>query len=87
MQGVSDLTGNHVGFVRIGQRNNNVRVGDAGTFEDARISRVTDHRAYVEPILEFAENLGSHIDDRDLIRLFPGQMIRGGRANLARTEY
>ena len=84
--GVGDLAGHHVGFVRVGQRDDDVGIAGTGSFEDFRIGGVSYDRAYVEPVLKLTKNLGPLVDNGDLVGLFSRQVIGRGRTHLTCAE-
>ncbi len=86
-QRVRDLAGDHVDLVHVRQGDDDVGVVGAGTVEHLRIGRMADDGADIKPVLELSQNLGTHVDDGDLVGLFARQMVGGGRANLTCTEY
>ena len=86
IQGIRDLTGNHVGLIHIGQRDDDIGVICACALENVRIGGVTDNRSNIEPILQFAQNVGPHIDNGDFVRFFARQMVGGRGANLTSAE-
>ena len=86
IQGIGDLTGNHVDLIHIGQRDDNIGIIGACALENFRIGGVTDNRSNIEPILQFAQDVGPSIDDGDFVRFFARQMVRGRGANLASAE-
>ena len=83
---IRDLTGDHVGLVRVGQRNDDVGVVRAGALQNLRVRGVADDRANVEAILEFPQHVGTHVDDGDLVRFLTGQVICRGGPDLAGAE-
>ncbi len=83
---VGDLAGDHVGFVGVGQGNDDVGVIRTGAFEHVRVRRMTDNGTNVEAILKFSKNLRSPVDDGDFVGFFPREVIRGCRTNLTCAE-
>ncbi len=86
-QRVRDLAGDHVDLVHVRQGDDDVGVVGAGTLEHFRVGGVPDDGANVEPVLQFAQHVGAHVDDGNLVGLFARQMVGGGRTNLTCTEY
>ncbi len=85
-QAPRDLAGDHVHFVAVGQRDEDVGVACAGGFEHARLRAAADQRANVETVLQIAQELVIHIDDRDFVRCFARQMVGGGATHLSGAE-
>ncbi len=83
---VGDLAGDHVGFIGIGQGDDDVGVIGAGALEHVRISCVTDDGTDVEAVLQFAKNLRPHVDNGDFVGFFAREVIRGCRTNLTCAE-
>ena len=84
---IGDLAGDHVGFVGVRQRDDDVRIAGAGALEYVRIGRVADDGADVEPVLKLPQDIRSHVDDGDLVGLFARQVVSRRCAHLACTEY
>ena len=76
--GVGNLTGNHVCFVGICQRNNNIRIAGASAFKHIRVCGVADNGSNIEPVLKFAQHVRPHVDDSDLVSLLTRQVICRG---------
>jgi hypothetical protein len=51
------LAGDHVRFVGVGQRDDDIGIAGAGTFENFRIGGVSDYRANIQSVLQFAKNI------------------------------
>ena len=71
VQRPSDVAGQHVDLVAVGERDQDVGAGDAGGLENARTGRVAVDGANVEPILQIAQDVLVHVDDGDIVGLFP----------------
>ncbi len=81
-----DLACQHVDFVAVGQRDQDVGAGDAGGFQNPRARGIAVDRADVEAILEIAQDLLVHIDDGYIVRLFAREMVRRRTADLSGTQ-
>src|SRR6056297_2266491 len=68
-QRVGDLTGDHVGFVGIGQRDQQFGVLDAGADQRFRARGMPQYRADVEFFLQLAQPLWVGVDDRNVVFL------------------
>ena len=73
-QGPHDLAGDHVHFVAVGQRDEDVGVLRARGFERARIRAVADQRADIDAILQVAQQFVVGVDDRDFVGFFARQV-------------
>ena len=67
---VRNLAGDHVGFVGVGECDDDVGVRGAGAFKHFGIGRMSDDGADVEPVLQLAKYIGSFVDDGDFVGLF-----------------
>ncbi len=85
-QAPGDLARDHVHFVTVGQRDENVRVACAGGFKHAGLRAAADQRANVEAILQIAQQFVIDVDDRDFVSRFARQVIGGGAAHLSGAE-
>ncbi len=84
-EGVGDLTGDHVGLVAVGDRNDHVGVFRAGTPQHVGVCAVAEDGAQIEAVLQLSEQLRNLVDDGDVVGL--ADQIRGHRgADLAGTE-
>ena len=54
--------------------------------DEQSIYGMTDHGANIEPVLQFAQDVGAHVDNGYLVGLLPRQVICRGRSNLAGAE-
>ena len=75
-QRVGHLAGDHVGFVGVGERDDNVSIIRAGAIEHLRMRGMTNYRADIEPVLQFTQHVRPHVDNSDLVGLFARQVIR-----------
>ena len=80
------LTRHHVHFVAVRQCDQDVGVARTGCFEDAGIRRAAGDGANVDAVLQIAQQLIVHVDDRDFVGLFARQMMRGGASYLPGAE-
>jgi hypothetical protein len=81
-----DLAGNHVDFVAVRERDDHVGAGTARGLEHGRVRSVAGHRADIEPVLQVAQDLIAGIDDRHVVDLLAGKLLRGRAADLAGAE-
>ena len=86
-QGIGDLAGNHVDFVHVRQGDDDVRIIGTCAVQHLGVGGMSDDGTDVQPVLQFAQYVGPNVDDRNLVGLFAGQMIGGGRTHLTCTEY
>ena len=77
-QRVGDLAGDHVGFVAVGQRDDDIGIVGAGAAQDVGVRGVADDGADIEPVLQFAQHVRPGVDDGDFVGLFAGQVIGRG---------
>jgi len=75
-QRVGHLACDHVGFVGVGEGDDNVSVIRSGAIEHLRMRGMTNHRADIEPVLQFTQHVRPHVDNGDLVGLFARQVIR-----------
>jgi hypothetical protein len=80
-----NLTGDHVDFIAIGQRDDHIGIVRTGVLEQPRIGTVTADGAYIETILQIRQNLLIGIDNGDFVSFFLGKLRRYRRAYLAGT--
>jgi hypothetical protein len=86
VQELRDLAGDDVDLVAVGQRNQDVGVGDAGGFEHRGVGGIAGHRAHVDAVLQFAQRRLVDVDNRDFVGRFARQAVRGAAADLADAE-
>jgi hypothetical protein len=85
-QRIRDLAGDHVDLVHVGKGDDDVGIVRPGALEHLGIGRMADNGTDIEPVLQLAQNFGTHVDDGNLVGLFARQMVGGGRTNLTCTE-
>ncbi len=85
-QRIGHLARDHVGLVCVGQGDNDIGVIRTGAIEHLGIGGMPDDGANVEPVLQLAQHVGPHVDDRDFVGFFARQMISRGRTDLACAE-
>jgi hypothetical protein len=83
IQRVGHFTGHHVDLIAARKSNDDVRLRGARRFQHGRIGAVARDGAYVEAVLQIAQDVLIGIDDGDLVRLLAGEMIGRGAAHLA----
>ena len=81
-----DMAGQHVDLVAVGQCDENVGAGDARRLQNLRTCRIAVHRSNVQPILQIAQNLLVRVDDGDVIRPLPREVVRRGAADLPSAQ-
>ena len=85
-QAPRDLARDHVHFVAVGERDEDVGLARAGRLQDARLRAAADDRADVDAILQVAQQLVVDVDDGDFVRFFAREVIGGGAADLAGAQ-
>ena len=75
-QGVSHLARDHVRFVGVGQRDNDIRIVGTCPIQNVGVRGMTDHGANIQAILQLAQDVRTPVDHSDLIGLFARQVIR-----------
>jgi len=83
--GRSQFAGDQIGFVALGDREYQVGIAGAGTFEGFRVTGIADDGAQVQAILQLAQPIGVDIDDGDVV-CFRNQVFGDGAADLPGTE-
>ena len=84
-QGVGHLTGDHVDLVRVGHRDQHVRIFGAGFLEYCRVAAHAAHGADIQAVTQLAQALIIGVDDRDVVA-FIGQVFGQSATHLAGTE-
>ena len=72
---VRDLAGHHVGFIGVGQRDDDIGVSRAGARQYFGVGGMPDDGTNIEAVLEFPQDFGAHVDDGDFVRLFARKMV------------
>jgi hypothetical protein len=80
------FAGHHVHFIAAGQRDEDVRIGNAGRFEHRRKRGVADDGADVEAVLQIAQDLLVGIDDGDLVGFFASELVGRSAPDLSGAE-
>ncbi len=83
---VRDLAGNHVGFVHVGQRDDDIGIFRAGALQHFGVGGVTDNGSNIQAVLQFPQHVGPQVDDGDFVGLLSRQMVCRGGADLPGTE-
>src|SRR4029077_5500316 len=73
-------------FVAVGESDQNIGARNARRLQNARTGGIAVDGAYVEAILQVAQNLLVHVDDGDVVRLFTGEVKSGRPAHLSSTQ-
>ncbi len=81
-----DLAGDHVDLVARGQRDEEVGALAAGGEQRRGMGGVAGDGADVEAVLQVAQDLVAGVDDGDVVRLLARELLRGGAADLARSQ-
>ena len=81
-QGMGDLAGDHVDFVRVSDGDDDVGVGDARLFQDIRVRCVADHAVSVQGVADAPDQVGVLVYDRHVIA-FKGQVAGNVEADLS----
>ena len=76
------LAGDHVHFIGEGDRDQHVRVADAGARQDVRMRGMADERLHVERIVDLTDQFRRLVDDGHVV-LFAGKIPRDMEADLA----
>ena len=82
-----DFAGDDIDLIAVGERHQDVGIGDAGGFEHRRIGAITRHRADIQPILQIAQHVLVGIDHRDFIRRLAREVVGRGAPDLAGAQY
>src|SRR5690606_25020581 len=85
-QGRDDLARDHVDLIAVRERDDDAGFARGAGIERAGVGCVAYDRTNIEPILQIAQRLVIHIDDRYLVRLFACEVVCSRSPDLASTE-
>ena len=80
-QDLGELTGDHVGLVTVGDRQDQIGLFDAGLDQHVGVGGMAVDGAQIEPFLEQLQELRIAIDHRDVVFL-AGQALGHGATDL-----
>ena len=67
IQRMRNLTGHHIDFITIGDRNQHIRIINTGTFKHARIGSLPDFYPHIKMLAQITQGGGISINNGDII--------------------
>lgn len=84
-QRIGYLTGNHIGFIGVGDRHQHISILRPSITQNPRMGSVPLDRAQIKLVLQLAQLVRIGIDDGDVI-ILTDQVFRQRSADLPRTK-